>query len=216
MLFLLSCWNNQENSINNNKKDSQAKTAPIQKTIVALWDSLTAWYNLDISDSYPHQLSTILKNNWYNYTVINAWVSGDTSKNLLDRIELYDDIDADIYIVGIGGNDWLRKLSTSDLENNILKIIDHLENVNPDSQIVLAGMQIPLNAWIDYSNYFKELYFNIKKKKTKIYLFPFLLEWVATKQELNLSDWIHPNRQWYAIIAQNLYDYIEENTIITK
>lgn len=220
-LLISSCWNNSQvvNSeviTNNSSTDIITSEKKEQKIILALWDSLTAWYNLDISESYPNQLSTLLIDNWYNYKVINAWVSGDTSKNLLDRISLYDDINPDIYILAIWWNDGLRKLPTSNLQDNIELLIAHLEKINPESTIVLTWMQIPLNAWIDYSNNFKQLYIDIKNIKEEIFLFPFLLEWVATKKELNLSDWIHPNTDWYSIIANNIFTYLQDNNLLQK
>jgi len=83
-IFLLySCGNEkiEKNNISNEVKK--------EYKILALWDSLTAWYNLDISESYPAQLENLLNKNSDNFEVINAWVSWDTSKNLLSRINLY-------------------------------------------------------------------------------------------------------------------------------
>ena len=212
LLLLTSC---SEKSHNDEVKNSESLIQKEEKIILALWDSLTAGYNLDISDWYPSQLEGILKVNGYNYKVQNAWVSWDTSKNLLDRIELYDNIDVDIYLLGIWSNDWLRLQSIEDMKNNILEIIDHLQKVNPDGIIVLEWMQMPLNVWVEYSNNFKQVFIDIQEdEKTEFY--EFLLNWVATKKELNLSDWVHPNKQWYTIIANNLYNFLTENNIITK
>ena len=218
MTLLSWCWNSSHIWEVNSPEipNGTATKSNIQKIILTLGDSLTAWYNLDISESYPSQLHQKLINNWYNYKVINAGVSGDTSKNLLDRIELYNDIPADIYILAIGWNDWLRKLSTIELQKNIESIIHHLQNVNPDGKIILAWMQIPLNAWLEYAQEFSQLYRDIQENDPTINLFPFLLEWVATKKELNLSDSIHPNKQWYNIIAQNIFNFIDKNHLITK
>jgi len=55
------------------------------KTILALGDSLTAGYWVDASENYPTKLENILKENNYNYTVINAGVSWDTSAQVLAR-----------------------------------------------------------------------------------------------------------------------------------
>ena len=46
--------------------------APIEKSIIALGDSLTAGYGLPETDSYPSQLEVRLREQSYNYRTINA------------------------------------------------------------------------------------------------------------------------------------------------
>ena len=207
--ILISCWN-QEIS-----KEKEKQTIKETKTILALWDSLTAWYNLKIEDAYPKQLEDLLKENNYNYKVINAWVSWDTSKNLLDRISLYDETETDLYILSIWWNDWLRKQSLEEMEANIKKIIKHLRENNPEAKIVFSWMQIPINLWLIYSNDFKEVFKKIAKEE-KLIFYEFLLEWVARDVKLNLNDWIHPNKDWYTVIANNLYNFLIENNLVSK
>ena len=209
-VLLLSCWKSDI--------DSETKTDEIeivQKNILALWDSVTAGYNLELSQAYPAVLETLLQNEEYNYKITNAWVSWDTSKNLLDRIELYDDVKVDIYMLTIWANDWLRRQSVDTMNENISTIIEHLQTVNPNAEIVLSGMQMPINLWWDYSKSFNASY-EILAEKYNIPLYGFFLEDVALKSELNLSDGIHPNAEWYKIIANNLYDFLEDENIIQK
>lgn len=191
------------------------KKEVIQKNILALWDSVTAGYNLELSEAYPAELEEIMQEQEYNYKIINAGVSGDTSKNLLDRIELYDDLKIDIYMLTIWANDWLRRQSVATMKENISNIIEHLQSVNPDAQIVLSGMQIPINLWWNYSKEFNKSY-EILADKYNLPLYDFFLEWVAKDSSLNLSDGIHPNNAGYKIIATNLFKFLEDENIIQK
>lgn len=208
-LFLVSCGN----EISQTQQPEDNNETPIN--ILALWDSLTAGYNLDISDSYPAQLENKLQENNYNYKIINAWVSWDTSQNLLDRIDLYSDTTADIYLLTIWWNDALRRMSVENLKNNIQTIIDTIYQQNPDAKVVLSGMQIPINYWLNYSKNFKEIYESLAEEND-VYFYEFFLEDVAQKSDLNLSDGIHPNAKGYEIIAQNLYNFLEDEKIILK
>jgi acyl-CoA thioesterase-1 len=187
----------------------------VEKNVLALWDSLTAGYNLKLSDWYPAQLEAILQENNYKYRVTNAWVSGDTSKNLLDRIGLYDDLKVDIYLLTIWANDWLRRQSVENMTTNISAIIEHIWVNNPDASIVLSGMEMPINLWLNYSNKFNKSY-ELLADKYNLALYDFFLEDVAKKTELNLSDGIHPNKKWYKIISWNLYNFLKKENIITK
>lgn len=209
LLLLFSCQNGI--SLNNNEwKKSEVKN----KIILALWDSLTAWYSLDLEESYPNQLEKILNINWYNYEVINAWVSWDTSSQLLNRIDLYISEDnnlPDIAIVVIGWNDWLRWKGIEELQSNIEKIISKLKEKN--IKVVIGWMKVPPNLWLNYSNNFFNIYKKISKN-TDSYLIDFFLEWVAWNSNLNLGDSIHPNKKWYEIIASNVFEFLKSNKLI--
>ena len=207
LLFLFSC--SQTETLPKNEWISQTKPKEI---ILALWDSLTAGYWVDENENYPSQLQKKLDDAGYNYEIINAWISGDTSANVLSRASLYTEKNPAIVILVVGGNDALRGLSTVELKQNILQIIGSF----PNSKIILGGMDIPANLWIAYRNDFKKVYQDIADEKKDIYFLEFFLEWVAGKSELNISDMIHPNRAWYEIIVANLMKFLEKNNIITK
>lgn len=209
--LLISC--SKEKTIINNDNDLANK--PVEQIILALWDSLTAWYNLEIEKSYPSQLKTLLDNNWYNYKITNAWVSWDTSEWLLNRIDLYDYINADLYLLNIWSNDALRRLSIVDMKDNIQKIIDHIKSINTEAKIVLFWMQMPINFWVDYANDFSKTFSDLSVENN-LYYYDFFLEWVAKKSSLNLIDWIHPNEKWYSIISNNIFKYLEDFKLIIK
>lgn len=206
-MFLFSCNTENQNDIISETIEIQQK-----EIILALWDSLTAWYWVEESENYPTQLQKKLDEYWYKYEIINAWVSWDTSANLLSRSSLYLEKKPSIVILVIGGNDGLRWLSTVELQQNIWKIIDTF----PDAKIVLGWMDIPANLWISYRNDFKKVYTEIANEKKDIYFLDYFLEWVWGKKEYNISDMIHPNRDGYKIIVENLVKFLEKNNIITK
>jgi len=209
-LFLfVSCSKNEEL----NDKNIILNDIQKQKNILALWDSLTAGYWVDISENYPTKLEKKLLENNYNYKVINAWISGDTSAWLSSRTSLYLEQNPEIVIIVIWWNDALRWLSTIDLKSNILSTIDAF----PDwTKIVLGGMDIPINLWLKYRNDFKNVYKEISKERKHIYFLPYFLDWVWWVSNLNISDNIHPNSAGYDIIVQNLYDFLIENEILVN
>ncbi|MDD3793643.1 MAG: arylesterase [Candidatus Gracilibacteria bacterium] len=207
LFFIISCSKNDDLIDENIVGEKIEK----QKTILALGDSLTAGYGVDISENYPTKLEKKLLENNYNYKVVNAGISGDTSSGLSSRVSLYLDQNPEIVIIVIGGNDGLRGLPTTELEANILSII---ESFPSDTKIILGGMDIPINLGLKYRNDFKNVYKNIATQKKDIYFLPYFLEGVGGVSSLNISDKIHPNSAGYDIIVQNLYDFMIKNDIL--
>ena len=185
------------------------------RTIFALWDSLTAWYQLPLEESYPMQLEQLIKNNWYSRDVVNGWKSGETSSGLLQTVE-WITADAqpwDIAVVTIWWNDWLQSLSIEQLSSNLRDIVSIL--VENDLRIVVWWMQIPTNFNPTYRDQFAWIYTTVVWWfETNVTLLPFLLEGVAWDRLLNLPDWIHPNKEWYSIVAQTVYDHLLEQWLL--
>lgn len=207
-LLIFSCSKQEEEIVKVEKVD----TTP--KTILALWDSLTAWYGVWETENYPYKLWKKLEENWYKYDIINGWVSWDTSANLKSRASLYLEKKPDIVILVIGWNDWLRWLPVEDMKQNILDIIDMYEK--DWIKIVLWWMDIPANLWLSYKSSFKKVYKEIADEKDEIYFYEYFLEWVAWDRMLNTDDLIHPNWSGYDVIVTNLYTFLEDNKLLIK
>lgn len=204
VLLMFSCSTSQENITLENSENTIKKE---DKKILALWDSLTAWYNLSIEDSYPYKLNNILKDNWYSYNVINAWVSWNTSKNLISRINLYKD-NYEIVLLNIWWNDALRSLSIDDLKSNILDIIKKF----PNSSIILFWIDLPSNYWLVYRNNLKNMYKEISNEKS-IYFYGSFFDWLDHSKHF-LNDQIHPNEEWYEIVSSKVFKFLVDNKII--
>src|SRR5215467_10536412 len=69
--------------------------------IVALGDSLTSGRGIGVDKAYPAVLQSRLEENGYDYQVINAGVSGDTSSRALRRFREVLDARVKILIVAL-------------------------------------------------------------------------------------------------------------------
>lgn len=175
------------------------------KKIVALGDSLTAGFGVELSESYPSLLEKKLQENGYQYTVINAGVSGETSSGTLARVEWILTQNPQIVIVETGANDGLRGVAVNLLEGNLRQIVDLLHENNV--AVLLAGMKMVWNLGPVYVEQFNEVYPKIASEK-QVMLMPFFLKGVATKSDLNTDDGIHPNSAGYRVIVENIYPYV--------
>jgi acyl-CoA thioesterase-1 len=188
------------------KAEAQGQSETM-KTIVAVGDSLTAGYRLDESESYPAFLGKKLQAAGYKYRVVNGGVSGETSSGTLSRMEWILTLEPDIVILETGANDGLRGVDPLLIEKNIRQILEILKE--KDVVVVLAGMKMVWNMGPTYISRFNRIYPELSRDFDVIY-FPFFLEGVAMKSQLNLGDGIHPNAQGYKIISENIYPYVLE------
>ncbi|MEM1297258.1 MAG: arylesterase [Verrucomicrobiota bacterium] len=180
-----------------------------EKRLLILGDSLTKGYGLDPEASYPALLQDKLEANTPGeWRVLNGGVSGDTTAGGLRRAPWLLKKPVDLLIIALGGNDGLRGIDPSESEKNLQAIIDAAKASNPETQIVIAGMQMPDNMGKDYVSRFKAL-FPMIAEKNKLVLIPFLLEGVAGDPELNLPDYIHPNEDGQKIIAETVWAAIQ-------
>ena len=179
----------------NNKKITVEK-------ILLFGDSLMSGYGLP----EEHHLSVVLEDNLksegYNIEVINESISGNTSLDGLDRIkETLSELDVDLIILGLGANDMLRKIKPKQTEQNLEKMIKIIQDKNIN--IILAGMVASPSNGLGYKKKFDKAFPNLAKKYD-IQLIPFLLDGVALKPELNLSDGMHPNEKGVLIISETI------------
>ncbi len=175
------------------------------KTIVAVGDSLTAGHGLEESAGYPALLEKKLQAAGYNYQVVNAGVSGETSSGTLSRMEWILTLGPDIVILETGANDGLRGIDPQLVEKNIREILQLLKDKK--IEVLLAGMKMVWNLGPVYVSKFNNIYPKLAEEFDVVYL-PFFLEGVAMKRALTQGDGIHPNEQGYKIITEKIYPYV--------
>jgi acyl-CoA thioesterase-1 len=178
---------------------------PARPKIVALGDSLTAGLGLVESQSYPALLQKKLDQDGYEFEVVNAGVSGDTSAGGLRRLDWALEGDVRILIVALGANDGLRGLSVEQMKENLSAIIRRARARGVT--VILAGMEAPPNYGPEYTRAFRQAYRDVAQKERVLFI-PFLLDNVAGQSHLNQSDAIHPNPQGTAIVAETVWSVL--------
>jgi len=179
-------------------------TAPVPRIVLFLGDSITAGYGLDISQAFPAQIQKKIDLKGWNFKVVNAGQSGDTSAGGLARLDWLLKNRVDVLILELGGNDGLRGIAVEELKKNLQKIIDRTKERYPQAKIIIAGMQVPPNMGRDYGRRFEATFAEVAKRNQAA-LIPFILERVGGIRELNLSDGIHPTAVGHARVAENVW-----------
>lgn len=214
--IVLLLWNCKENPKQQQTEDAaKSETTATDKTvtedddkvILFFGNSLTAAYGLDTEEGFPNRIQLKMDSLGLDYTVINSGLSGETTAGGRNRLDWVLNQEVDIFVLELGANDGLRGIPLAETRSNLQAMIDMVRAKNPETEIVLAGMQIPPNLGIDYTTEFKNIYPELASDNT-IELIPFLLEGVAGNAALNLEDGIHPTAEGHKIVANTVWEVL--------
>ena len=176
--------------------------------ILFLGNSLTAGYGLDPDDAFPARIQARIDSLGWNFRVVNAGLSGETSAGGLRRINWLLRQPVDVLVLELGANDGLRGTPLDETRRNLQAIIDRAREKNPGIRIVIAGMEVPPNLGEAYTTEFRTLYADLADANDAA-LIPFLLDGVGGIPELNLPDGIHPTAEGHAILAGTVWDTLK-------
>lgn len=171
--------------------------------IIAFGDSLTAGFGLTEKESYPYLLQEKLKADGYDYEVVNAGVSGDTSIGGLERIDwVFEQSNVQVLILELGANDLLRGIPVAKMKENLGKILKKAKDKNV--KVLFCGMFAPDTMGAEYQRDYMNAFPDLADEYEVEYL-PFLLEDVALDKKLNQPDGIHPNAEGEKVMTDNVY-----------
>jgi acyl-CoA thioesterase-1 len=140
--------------------------------IVCFGDSLTAGYGTNSGESYPDDLQLLLDAGGYHYRVLNSGISGNTTKDGLDRIARVIARHPQVVVVEFGGNDGLRGLPLEQTQSNLASMIEQLQKSG--ATVALAGITLPPDYGPDYIKRFDAMYPALAKRY-HVRFVPFLL-----------------------------------------
>lgn len=180
--------------------------ASAKPKIVFLGDSLTAGLGLPSDQSYPSLIGKKLKDHGYDYEIVNAGVSGDTSAGGVRRLDWSLEGDVRALVLALGANDGLRGLPTDEMKKNLEAVLDRAKARN--IPVVLAGMEAPPNNGPQYTQEFRKVYSDLAEEYDVRFV-PFLLLGVAGDATMNQSDGIHPNARGAEIVAGLVWAELE-------
>ena len=179
----------------------------INNTILVVGDSISAGYGLRQNESWVHLLQTRLDKNQYDYKVINASLSGDTTNGGRNRLERsLKQHQPDIVIIELGGNDGLRGFNLKNTKENLAHMIDLCQQNN--HRVLLVGMQLPPNYGLTYTKRFSSIYHTLATEK-KTALVAFLFKGIADKREHFQADQIHPNAGAQIYLLDNIWSKLK-------
>ena len=169
--------------------------------ILDFGDSLTAGYGLMPEQAFPARLEAWLRDNRIAARVINAGVSGDTTTDGLARIDWALADKPDLVILALGANDALRGIDPATVRDNLDKMVEKIKAAG--ARVLVLGMRAPPNWGEAYDRAFDRI-FPALAAEYRATLYPFFLEGVAMKPDLNQPDGLHPNARGVGILVAKI------------
>ncbi|OZI56289.1 arylesterase [Bordetella genomosp. 4] len=174
-----------------------------EHTLLVVGDSLSAEYGLTRGSGWVDLLAKRMSEQYPNYQVANASISGDTTSGGVARLPaLLQRHHPDIVVIELGSNDALRGLSLQMTEQNLRTMTQSAQKAG--AQVLLVGMQIPPNYGRDYTQRFANVFPTVAKSE-QAHLAPFLMEGIATDRTQFQADGIHPNEQAQPALLKNVW-----------
>lgn len=174
---------------------------PRGATVLALGDSLTYGYGAPPEAAYPRKLAELT-----GWQLINGGVSGDTSQQALARLPALMKQSPKLVLLGIGGNDFLRRVAEAETRRHIGSTIAVVQAAGVPL-VLIAEPQLSLGALVgSLSDH--PLYADLAGE----YRVPlFAGGWADILSDAGLrSDAIHANARGYALFAERLAAFLKK------
>jgi acyl-CoA thioesterase-1 len=180
---------------------------PDTRPVIACFgDSLTAGYGTEPGESYPDNLQKMLKAQGYDYRVANDGVSGETTKDGVERVDRLAAKHPKIVVLEFGGNDGLRGLPLEQTQANLATMIETLQKSG--AEVALAGISLPPEYGPDYIAKINAIYPALAKRY-HLRLLPFLLKDVYGVPGDMQDDGHHATAKGNVQVAKNVEDLIK-------
>ncbi len=172
-------------------------------TILVVGDSLSAAYGIDKQRGWVALLQERLQQQQPGYQVVNASISGDTTRGGLSRLPAALRRESpDVLILALGANDGLRGFSPAQTRDNLRQMIQQADDAG--ASVLLLGIKLPANYGRVYGEKFHRVYLDLATE-LEVALVPFFLEGVAETRDLMQADGVHPGVEAQPRILDNVW-----------
>ena len=168
-------------------------------TVLAFGDSLTAGYGLPRRDGFVPQMQAWLDQAGEDAVIVNAGVSGNTTRNGLARADRLLTADIDAMILALGGNDYLRGINPAVTRNNLDQILTLA--AERDVPVLLVGIRAGDLHGPRYQTAFNDMYRGLASEY-RVQMVPTfyqgLLDAAGTQDRVRSylqRDALHPNAE---------------------
>lgn len=183
-------------------------SAPARSAVILVFgDSLSAGYGVPPGHGWVDLLAQRIARKGYDFSVVNASVSGETTAGGLARLPRALALHAPrILILELGANDGLRGLSVAHAQANLEQMITLAQMRG--ARVLLIGMRMPPNYGERYTSAFYAMYGQLAQRYD-LALVPFLMASVALKPGLIQADGLHPNERAQPLLLATVWPALQ-------
>lgn len=175
-----------------------------QPVILVLGDSLSAAYGIERQAGWVNLLQQRLKQKGYPYKVVNASISGNTTRSGLARLPAaLKQHKPSIVVIELGGNDGLQGLSLNEFRNNLASMTELAQKAH--AKVLLCGVRIPPNLGLEYGARFLGVYMEVSDKY-QVPLVTYIMKGVSQNSHLMQDDGVHPTAKGQPVILENVWE----------
>lgn len=180
-------------------------------TLMVLGDSLSTAHGFAERDGWVALLERRLAQDDLPWQVVNASVSGETTRGALTRLpRALERHDPALVIIELGGNDGLRGVHPNQMLAEMRDNLAQLVRLSLDhgADVLLLGMHLPPNYGSHFTERFHDIYHQVARE-FDVPLVPFFLDGVAEDRSLMQADGIHPTAEAQERMLENVWEVLD-------
>lgn len=171
--------------------------------ILVIGDSLSAGYGIEQQQVWVTLLRNRLADLGFDTPVVNASITGDTTRGGLARLPAALDRETpSVVIIALGGNDGLRGFPPAQTKSNLRDMVSLSRAAG--AEVLLLGVKLPANYGKAFGEKFHRVFLELAAER-EVALVPFFLEGVAETRDLMQPDGIHPSAEAQPRILDNVW-----------
>jgi len=180
-----------------------AAAASAEPRILVYGDSLSSAYGIAQQRGWVALLEARLKREQKDYNVVNASISGETTRGGLARMpKVLAQVKPAIVILQLGANDGLRGLPVEQMKDNLAAMIEQSQQAG--AKVLLVGMKLPPNWGPEYTDAFAQVYPALAAAHGTA-LLPFLFAGLTDDPAHFQPDRLHPTEAAQPIILDAVW-----------
>jgi len=180
-----------------------AAAAPAEPRLLVYGDSLSSAYGIAQQRGWVALLEARLKREQKDYNVVNASISGETTRGGLARMpKVLAQVKPAIVILELGANDGLRGLPVEQMKENLAAMIELSQQAG--AKVLLVGMKLPPNWGPEYTDAFSQVYPALAAARGTA-LLPFLFAGLKDDPTHFQPDRLHPTEAAQPIILDTVW-----------
>ena len=179
--------------------DAQAE----DRKVLVFGDSLSAGYGLQAGEGWVALLAERTQAAGLPVTVINASISGETTRGGLRRLsDVLTRQAPDVVILELGGNDGLRGYPIGQIHGNLSEMVKTIRATG--AEVLLVSIPLPPNYGPRYVRAFQGA-FEAVAAAEGVRLLPFTRSLLPLDEDMMQADGIHPTAKAQPLMLEALW-----------